>query len=645
MEKLRMTSPDLTEANIDKLAELFPTVITETLDADGNPQRSVDFDLLRQELSDHIVEGPQERYRLDWPGKRAAAFAANAPIAKTLRPVREESVNFDTTKNLFIEGDNLDALKLLQESYLGKVKLIYIDPPYNTGNDFVYNDDFAESTESFLERSGQADDEGVRLVANSEANGRFHSDWLSMMYPRLKLARNLLSPEGILCASIDSHEVHNLRSLGDEIFGKENFVAEIVVVANPRGRQSDSYVAGVHDSILVWSRDRESAVVGGRPLDPEQKRDFAFIDDELGHYRLLGLRQRGSASLREDRPEMFFPIYVSPDGSEVSLDSSPGWHEVFPRKSDNTDGRWMWGKEKCRRDKSRLVARWIDRRSSYDIFVKDPLVKSGSERLRKFKSVWDAKGFNNQNGTQEVKSLLAGDYMSFPKPTALMREIILLGAPDEGIVLDFFAGSATMAEAVLRANAEDGGSRSFVMVQLDEPTDVSSKAAEAGFETIAALSKERIRRAGATIKSDAGTLEDAVDVGFRAFRVDTTSLMDMTTTPDDLIQTALIDAVASVKPDRTGEDLLFQVLLDWGLDIALPVVREQIHGREVFSVDDGALVACFAASVLPDVVQVIAERGPLRAVFRDDAFESDAERINAEQVFRELSPSTEVKVI
>ncbi|MBS1674252.1 MAG: site-specific DNA-methyltransferase, partial [Actinobacteria bacterium] len=416
-----MTSPDQTDANITKLAELFPTVVTETVDEEGTPKRGIDFDILRQELSDHLVEGPQERYQLDWPGKRAAAFVANAPIAKTLRPVREESVDFDTTKNLFIEGDNLDALKLLQESYLGKVKLIYIDPPYNTGNDFVYNDDFAESSSDYLERSGQESGHGERLIANSDSRGRFHSDWLSMVYPRLRLARNLLSPEGILCASIDSHEVHNLRSIGDEVFGRDNFVAEIVVAANPRGRQSDSYVAGVHDSLLVWARDREFAVVGGRPLEPEQKKEFSYIDNELGHYRLLGLRQRGSASRREDRPDMYFSIYVSPDGADVSLDPVPGWHEVLPRKSDGTDGRWMWGKEKCRRDKTRLVARWIERRSEFDLFVKDPLVKSGAERLRKFKSVWDAKGFNNQNGTQEVKALLGGDYMSFPKPVALMK--------------------------------------------------------------------------------------------------------------------------------------------------------------------------------------------------------------------------------
>ena len=640
-----MTSPDLTDANIDKLAELFPTVVTESVDADGNVKMAVDFDLLRQELSDHLVDGPQERYRLDWPGKRAAAFAANAPIAKTLRPVRDESVDFDTTKNLFIEGDNLDALKLLQESYLGKVKLIYIDPPYNTGNDFVYNDDFAQSATDYLERSEQADEEGARLVANPESNGRFHSDWLSMIYPRLKLARNLLSSHGIICISIDGNEVHNLRKVGDEVFGAANFIGEVIVTANPRGRQSDSYIAGVHDSLLIWARDRSSAVVGGRPLDPEQKGEFSLYDDEIGHYRLLGLRQRGSASRRVDRPDMYFPIYVSPGGEQISLDSTDGWHEVLPRKSDGTDGRWMWGKDKCRRDGSRLVARWIERRSEFDVFVKDPLVKSGSERRRKFKSIWDAKGFNNQNGTQEVKALLGGDFMSFPKPVELMREIVLLGAPDGGLVLDFFAGSSSMAQAVMQVNAEDGEQRQFVMVQLAEELDPAGDAAEAGFSTIAALSRERVREAGAQVTQTLALVSQPTDVGFRALVVATSNMSDVLRSPDETNQLTLDELEGSVKSDRSGEDLLFQVLLDSGLELTMPISFEQINGHEVFFVEDDALVACFDDHVDREVVYAIAKRQPLRAVFRNSGFASDDARINAEQVFREVSPATDVKAI
>lgn len=641
MEKIRTASRDLIDANIKQIARLFPTVITEITGEDGSLETAIDFDLLRQELSNSVVDGPHERYQLDWPGKRASAFTANTPTTKTLRPMRDESVNFDATKNIFIEGDNLEALKILQESYLGKIKLIYIDPPYNTGNDFVYNDDFVEAREDYLERSGQQTGAGERLISNSESRGRFHSDWLSMMYPRLKLARNLLATDGIICASIDSHEVHNLRHLGDEVFGRDNFISEVVVAANPRGRQSDSYVAGVHDSLLIWARNREMAVVGGRPLDPEQKKEFSFVDDELGNYRLLGLRQRGSASRRQDRPEMYFPIFVSPDGNEVSIDPVAGWHEVLPRKSDGSDGRWMWGKDKCRRDKNRLVARWIERRSEFDLFVKDPLVKSGAERLRKFKSIWDAKGFNNQNGTQEVKALLGGDFMSFPKPVSLMKEIILLGAPNGGIILDFFAGSGTMAEAVLRANDEDGRDRSFVVVQLDEEVPVGSAADKAGMHTIAQLSRARIRAAGKNLSDLVGGNND---LGFRAFKIDTSNRTELLRSSNDLVQQSLIDSIDSIKPDRSDEDLLFEVLLDSGLDPALPISRDP-DDNSILRVDDNEVIACFAREISMRQVNDIARLNPVLAVFRDSSFKSDADRINAEQIFNEVSPETTVRTI
>ncbi|MFE5644182.1 site-specific DNA-methyltransferase [Rhodococcus sp. NPDC056516] len=645
MEKLKMHSPDLAKRNVDEIAKLFPTVITEGHDQDGNPTCVIDFDLLRQELSDHIVEGQQERYQLDWPGKRESLFAANAPIAKTLRPLREESVDFDTTQNLFIEGDNLDALKLLQESYLGQIKLIYMDPPYNTGNDFVYDDDFATSTDEYLARSGQTDESGNRLVANTESNGRFHSDWLSMMYPRLKLARTLLRPDGVFVASIDSHEAHNLRKLCDSVFGERNFVAEAIVVASPRGRQSDSFLAGVHDSLLVYARDRSLAVVGGRPLDDEQRGDFKFHDPSLGPYRLLGLRQRGTASKRSDRPEMYFPIFVAPDGKSVSLEATPGWHEVLPRKSDGSDGRWAWGKSRCVAMNDLLVARWIERRGEYDIFTKDTLFREGFERKRKFKTLWDSSSFDNQNGTQENKALMGGDYMSYPKPVALMHEICLLGAPDGGIVADLFAGSGTTAQAVLEASAKDGKHRQFLLLQLDEPSPVASAAHKAGYETIAQLSRERVRRAGAKIAADIGLTAGGFDHGFRALKVDSTNLADVLRTPDEVGQDDLVLHSDSVKPGRTSEDLLFQVLLDWGLELTMHITVEQIDGYEVIVVEDGALVACFDTDVSSRLVREIASREPLRAVFRDSSFATDADRINAEQVFTEVSPSTDVKAI
>ena len=589
-----MTSPDLTQANIDKIAELFPNVMTESLDADGNPERAVDFDLLRQELSGHIVEGPQERYRLDWPGKRAAAFAANAPIAKTLRPVREESVNFDTTKNLFIEGDNLDALKLLQESYLGKIKLIYIDPPYNTGNDFVYNDDFAESTEEYLIRSGQKDESGTRLTSNSESNGRFHSDWLSMMYPRLKLARNLLAHDGVLVMSIDDNESASLRKVSEEVFGPRSFVAQLAVQVNPRGRHLDRFIAKTHESLLIFVRNPSSEAITGVAKDGRMADEYDRMD-ERGPYRLLGLRNRNQAFNPSTRPNLYYPLFISPASGDVSVTRSAEFSiQVLPDAPDGTQTCWTWSREKVAAESGLLVAE----RSGDDwrVFRKDHLHGADGEVAKTLaKSIWLDPEFSNDYGRRSIKKLFGSAAMDFPKSPDLMKRIVEIACDSNGIVLDFFAGSSSMAHAVLDANFGDGGMRRFIMVQLAEETDTRSDAASAGFNTIAELSRERIRRAGARLKNEAGLLEEAVDIGFRALQVDTTNLADTAVTADDLVQTALIDAVNSVKPDRSGEDLLFQVLLDWGLELSMPIRKETLDGFEVYDVEDGALVMCVRA--------------------------------------------------
>lgn len=645
MEKLKMHSKDLSQDNLAKIQAAFPNCVTERQNAQGQLELAIDFDLLRQELSANIVEGPQERYRLDWPGKREAMLTANAPIAKTLRPAREESVNFDDTENLFIEGDNLDALKLLQETYLGKVKMIYIDPPYNTGKDFVYEDDFAESTEEFLQRSNQKDEQGNRLVSNTESNGRFHSDWLSMMLPRLKLARNLLCDDGVIAISIDDGEVHGLKKLCDEVLGEKNFIAECTVISNPRGRQSDTYIANVHDKLLVWAKDINAAAVFGVPLTDKQKEEFNFTDEDGEPYRLLGLRQRGSASNREDRPDMFFPIYVCPETKNISLTQTPGWEAVYPRKSDGRDGRWMWGKDKCKKDINRLVARLIERRMEHDVFVKDYLNKNAGERTRKFKSLWDLKGYNNQNGTQEVKRIFGADVMSFPKPRPLLEDICRLGLDKNDAILDFFAGSSTTAHAVMQLNAEDGGNRKFIMVQLPEAIDEKHEAYKAGYKTIAEISKERIRRAGAQILEGDCHENWNKDIGFRVLKVDTSNMQDVYYQPQQLKQKEMFNYVENIKSDRSSEDLLFQVLLDWGVDLTLPIRRESIQGKEVFIVDDNALVACFEQGISEALIHELAELKPLRAVFRDNGFASDAVKVNVTQIFKQSSPITEVKAI
>lgn len=619
-----MTSPDLTQANIDKIASLFPNLVTESWDADGNPVRAVDFDLLRQELSDHIVEGPQERYRLDWPGKRAAAFAANAPIAKTLRPVREESVDFDTTKNLFIEGDNLEALKLLQESYLGKVKLIYIDPPYNTGRDFIYDDDYSESQSTFMERSAQVDERGGRLVSNPDTNGRYHSDWLSMMYPRLKIARSLLKQDGAIFISIDDHEVDNLREICDEIFGPRNFVAQIIWQKVFSPKNSAQWFSEDHDYILCYARDKELWRPNQLPRTAEMEARYKNPDrDPRGPWTSSDMAARNmyAAGLYKVTTPSGRLIDGPPRGRYWAV-SEENFREL------DADNRIWWGESGSNMPR---IKRFLSE------------VSVG----RTPQTLWP---YSEVGHTQDAKKTLL-KYVPFEhtenvlnsvKPVQLIRRILQLGtdAAGEDVVLDFFSGSGTTAHGVLAQNAADGGRRRFIAVQIHEPLPTP----EPAFDSILGMSTNRIHNVAEEI-SRADASGATGDLGYRLLRVSDSHRSNVLRTPDETDQLRLSALEPSIKPDRSGEDLLFQVLLNWGLEPSLPIAKNEIEDREVFSVDDDALVACFAESVTPEVVRVIAERGPLRAVFRDDAFESDAARINAEQVFREVSPATEVRTI
>ncbi len=576
-----------------------------------------------------------------------------------------------------------------------------IDPPYNTGNDFIYADDFMRSQEEENEQMGMYDEDENRLFKNTDTNGRFHSDWCSMIYSRLMLARNLLTDDGAIAISIDDNEIDNLGKICDEVFGSQNFVSKIIVQNNPRGRQSDSFVATVHEYLLCYAKDSTKCLVNGTPLTEDQKAEYCYSDGN-GAYRLLGLRQRGVASLREDRPDMFFPIYVDPTTQEVSLDFHDSWLTVVPKKSDGRDGRWMWGKQKCIADKSRLVARMIERRSEYDIFVKDYLVRENGQRTRKYKTIWDDKCINNQVGTQEVKKLLDGEYMSFPKSCAYIQMICQMLSSSSGIVLDFFSGSATTAHAVMQLNAEDGGHRKFIMVQLPEKCDESSEAYKAGYKNICEIGKERIRRAGDKIKSEidvvhkddyaalvesqqsndqkvmtgfdslksSGVLTEkgytykdkdtkdisritysaedpndfyrfhpnALDVGFRVLKLDDTNMKDVYYAPDDYDQGMLAGLESNIKDDRTDLDLLFGCLIDWGLPLSLPYKSEQLGGCTVHTYNDGDLIACFDANIPESVVKEIAQRKPLRAVFRDSGFASSPEKINVFEIFKLYMP-------
>ncbi len=620
MEKMKMHSPNLTQENIARIRELFPGCVTEAQGDDGKLRLAVDFDQLRQELSESIVEGPQERYHLNWPGKREALLTANAPIARTLRPCREESVDFDTTKNLFIEGDNLEALKLLQETYLGKVKMIYIDPPYNTGNDFIYEDDFAENADEFLKRSNQKDEEGNRLIANTEANGRFHSDWLSMMYPRLKLARNLLRDDGVIFVSIDDGEISNLRKMCNEIFGEDKFIAQLIWKSRQnKDNRTKNGVSIDHEYVIAYGKTMRG--------DDRDLRGYSNPDnDPRGDWTSANMVGLATA---DRRPNLHYDLVDPATGINYGCPSM-GW-----RYDKNTmarlisEDRILWPSSPDGRPRRKsFLSELSSERTGYSSII-------GSD-------------IYTRNGTADIGELFDKRVMDFPKPVDLVKELInQADLKQDDIVLDFFSGSATTAHAAMKLNAEDGGNRAFLMVQLPEPCDEKSEAFKAGYKTIAEISKERIRRAGKKILEGECHEDWNKDVGFRVLKIDSSNMADVYYTPDSIEQGQLKIFTDNIKPDRKPEDLLFQVLLDWGVDLSLPIRKETIQGKTVFFVNQPPydLIACFDTGVNEDLVKELARFEPLRVVFRDTGFVSDAVKINVEQIFKQLSPGTEVKSI
>ena len=630
MEKLKMHTPDLTQDNIARIRELFPSCVTETKDGKGNLKLVVDFDQLRQELSDSIVEGPQERYHLNWPGKREALLTANAPIAKTLRPCREESVDFDTTKNLFIEGDNLEALKLLQETYLGKVKMIYIDPPYNTGNDFVYDDNFAESANDFFQRSQQADELGNRLVANSDSNGRFHSDWLSMVYSRLKLSRTLLSDSGLIFISIDDGEVANLRRCCDEIFGENNFVAQIAWEKRYTRSNNAKRFYSLKDTILVFRKSERLDVIKEKRTDKADANYRNPDNDPKGPWTTSSYV---NPATKEARPNLVYGIQ-NPFTNEIVNHPTHAWKFSPSEHQAHVENNRLWWGANGSAEYPRLKL--------YLSEQTDGMVPI---------DVWDYKtSGTTDEGGNEIKELFGSAIFDTPKPTKLIKRMLGIATSPSGgdVVLDFFAGSCSTAVAVMKENAEDGGDRKSISVQIAEPCGKGTIAQNAGFETVAEISKERIRRDGKQILDGEYHEGWNKDVGFRVLKIDTSNMSDVYYTPDAVDQKGLLDAVNNIKPDRDNpEDLLFQVLLDWGVDLTLPIRKETLQGKTVFFVNEDPydLIACFDDGVTEDLVKELASPKALRAVFRDNGFASDAVKINVDQIFKQLSPGTEVKSI
>ena len=657
MDKLKMRSPDLSRENIAKIRELFPGCVTEARDEEtGELRLAVDFDRLRQELSGHIAEGPRERYRLDWPGKREALALANVPINKALRPAPKESLSFESTKNLFIEGDNFEALKLIQDTYLGRIKLIYIDPPYNTGKDLIYRDSFASDrgTQEIAARERNGD--GERLVANPDSNGRFHSNWLTMIAPRLRLARNLLTRDGAIFVSCDEGEQPRLRLIMDEIFGQSNFVADMIWAA---GRKNDSRLVSVsHEYIACYARDseylREKQVIwrqrkkGLKEIYAQHNRlkrrhgsDYKEMTKELKDwYRTLPDGHPSKAHKHYGNVDwrgIYFPNNISWPGG-----GGPKYRVLHPKtgKPVKVPSRgWMTSDPK-------RMQEWID----------DDLVHFGDDensvpciksylRDSEYQTPYSVFYQDGRAASKRLRTLMGGDLFDFPKDEFVLQEIVEMVTKGTDVILDFFAGSSTTAHSVMLQNAADGGNRKFIMVQLDDATGEKSEAFEAGFKTISEISRERIHRAGKRILEGDCHKDWNRDVGFRVLKVDTSNMKDVFYRPDDLDQSNMLDMADNVKEDRTAEDLLFQVLVDWGVDLTLPIRREKVERKSVFFVDDNALVACFDRGVTEKLVKKLAAHKPLRVVFHDKGFASDDAKINVEQIFRQLSPATEVRSI
>lgn len=669
MDKLKMHTPNKADENFAMLAAMFPNAVTETINENGEVVRAIDKDVLMQEISTAVVDGAEERYQFTWPDKKKAVLAANSPIAKTLRPCRKESVDFDNTENLYIEGDNLDVLKLLQETYLGKVKMIYIDPPYNTGNDFVYNDDFAENTEDYLDRSGQFDEEGNRLVLNTESNGRFHTDWLNMIYPRLRLAKDLLTDDGVIFISIDDNEVENLRKAADDVFGTANFVSTIIWEKKYAPANDAKWLSDNHDYVLLYAKNKMLWHPQLLPRSAEMNSRYINRDNDP-----RGAWKSSDLSVKTYSAAYDYPI-TTPSGRIVTPPSGACWRVSKEKFKEMVNDNRIWFGEDGNNTPS--IKRFLSE-------VKDGITPT---TLWKYDEVG-----HNQEGRQEVKKVFDDKgYFDGPKPVRLINRMLkIANLEKDSIILDFFSGSATTAHAVMQLNAEDGGNRKFIMVQLPEETDEKSEAFKAGYKNICEIGKERIRRAGTKIKqslNEDGTdirhiakhlpnadqlelipgisvpviparwstdesderdnkqMADELDTGFRVLKLDSTNMKDVYYNPDELTIETLMGTVDNIKEDRTPEDLLFQVMLDLGVLLSSKIEQTVIGGKTVYNVADGFLIACFDENVTEETITAVAKMKPYYFVMRDSSMASDSVAANFDQIFEAYSKDTVRRVL
>ena len=664
MDKLRMQSSNGVEDNITKIAQLFPDCVTETVDErSGQPKHLIDFEKLKQNLSDSVISERAERYQFTWPDKSKAILLANSPINATLRPCREDSVDFDNTQNLYIEGDNLDVLKCLKETYLHKVKMIYIDPPYNTGNDFVYEDDFAQSSEEYLANSGQFDEQGNRMFTNAESNGRFHTDWLNMIYPRLKVARDLLTDDGVIFISIDDNEIENLRKVCDEVFGEQNFVADLVWTNKEGGGSSDSRLFRIkHEHIVCYSKKINLISILGDPISNAER--YKGSDEYIKERGPYYLQKLGMGSIQYSE-SLDYPI-SAPDGTTIM-------------PSDNNSGKkacWRWSQKKFLTNKEKgFTVIKKDNAGIWTVYTKQYMNcdNDGNPIKRTQRPMGVIDKFSSTQAAKYLESERLG-YFNYSKPKELIKYLLEKLELQDSLILDFFSGSASTAHAVMQLNAEDGGKRKFIMVQLPELTYTAktekykdgeeekeryiideatghpaiakdSDARKAGYYTICEIGKERIRRAGKKIKEESPLTTQDLDTGFRVLKLDSTNMQDIYYSPKDISQADLFSQVDNVKPDRTGEDLLFQVMLELGATLDSKIETTTIAGKTIYNVAEGYLVACFDPDVTDDVVKAIAQMQPAYAVLRDTSMKDDSTATNFEQIFKTYSPDTVTKIL
>lgn len=647
-DKLKMMSSDIIQENIDYIAEKFPNALVEVIDDNGKIVKKIDFDILKQELSTVLVDNKQERYHMTWPDKKKSILLSNSKINATLRPVKEKSVDFESTENLYIEGDNLDVLKLLRETYLGKVKMIYIDPPYNTGNDFIYVDDFKTNSQEYYLSSGQYDEEGYRLVKNLDGNGRYHTDWLNMIYPRLKVARDLLASDGVIFISIDDNEVTNLKKMCDEIFGEKNFLANLVIISAPAGTQSAIDFATQQSYCLVYRKSQNFCISPIPLTESELNEKYSYGEDSLGKYYIERLWKRGVGGRKEDVPSLHFPVYYDVENEKIYIDNeiknqkinSQKLIEIIPYQTEGVLGRWTWSREKMMKERQYLTVVKVagEWKLHKKVYITD-------DKGRVPYTIIDSKIGRTELGSLEIKSIFGEKVFEYPKYSELIKYFLKMHADKNALVLDFFSGSASTAHATLQLNSEDGGKRKFIMIQLPELCEKNSEAFKLGYNTICEIGEERIRKVGKLISGYDTLGLNTFDIGFRVLKLDSSNMKDVYYNPNKLDQNLFDNMVDNVKDDRTPLDLLFQVMLELGIELSAKIEEKEFDGKKYFIVNENDIVACFDKNINNDLVKELATIKPIYAVFRDASFETDSTNINCEQIFKSISPSTNIKVL